>query len=128
MKSKPASKFNPTREDNIPITIENIESINNKFWEQESVSLYKCYKNGNVYSNNSKKKTSINLIQDMIRLLGEQYKSNSSGTQEHDIIIENIINNLKLLDILDTGVDKNCILSIIQGYTLGCLNNYEKNN
>jgi len=122
----PPSKFTPAKETKTPITIEDIKNLNNKFWEQESVELHKCYKIGNVFANNSNKKTSIDLLQDMFVLLGDKYKDSDKHAGTIALLISNINDNLEIIENLGEEVDKNCILSIIQGYTLGCLNIYEK--
>ena len=122
----PPSRVKITREIVEPIDILDIEKNNNKFWEEQSVGLHKCYKQGQAYANNSNKKTSINLLQDMFKLLKQQYKDNTENEQPFEIIFNQIHQNLQLIEDLGNTVDKSCILSIIQGYTLGCLKRYEK--
>lgn len=120
------SKFNPHKDVVEELDINDIETNNDKFWEQQSVNLHKCYKQGQAYSNNSNKKTSIDLLQDMFKLLKQQYKNCSENEQHFENIFNQINMNLQLIEDLGNTVDKNCILSIIQGYTLGCLKRYEK--
>lgn len=120
------SKFNPHRDVVEELDINDIETNNDKFWEQQSVHLHKCYKQGQAYANNSNKKTSIDLLQDMFKLLKQQYKNCSENEQHFENIFNQINTNLQLIEDLGNTVDKNCILSIIQGYTLGCLKRYEK--
>ena len=122
----PPSKIQITRDVEEKLDIEFIENNNNKFWEQQSVGLHKCYKQGQAYANNSNKKTSVDLLQDLFKLLRQQYKDNSENEQHFETIFNIIIQNLQLIEDLGNTVDKNCILSIIQGYTLGCLKRYEK--
>lgn len=119
------SKFELTREQVEKMTVQQLITINEQFWEQQSVKLHRCYSQGQAYANNSNKKTSINLIQDMFNMLKSRYKNDRNSEQiEH---LFNIINtSLQMVDSLENDVDKNCILSIIQGYTLGCLKKYEK--
>jgi len=124
----PPSKFNPSRDQEQIIDMQNIGRNNNKFWEQQSVSLHKCYKQGQAFANNSTKKTAIDLLQDMFILLKQQYKDNSEHQQHFETIFTQINSNLQLIDDMGNSVDKNCILSIIQGYTLGCLQRYEKDS
>ena len=120
------SKFNPHRDVVQELDINDIETTNDKFWEQQSVNLHKCYKQGQAYANNSTKKTSIDLLQDMFKLLKQQYKNCSENEQHFETIFNQLHSNLQLVEDLGNTVDKNCILSIIQGYTLGCLKRYEK--
>jgi len=122
----PPSKINITRDSIEPITIDQIETLNYKFWNEQSVNLHKCYKQGHAYANNSNKKTAINLLQDMFKLLKQQYKNCSENERSYEHIFEQINISLQLVEDLGNTVDKNCILSIIQGYTLGCLKRYEK--
>jgi len=122
-----SSNFPPSRDESVPATIDDIQSINNTFWEEQSVSLHKCYKQGSAYANNSNKKTSIDLLQDLFKLLKTQYKDNSDRVNTVELAFINIHNNLQIISNLSNeGVDKGCILAIIKGYTLGCLKNYEK--
>lgn len=123
---KPASNFNPYKKTDQPVTIQDIQEINNNFWNTQSVNLHRCYTQGHVYANNSNKKTSINLIQDLFSLLRGKYAEGNTHSEQINIIFNNIKNNLELIEGLSDEVDKNCILSIIQGYTLGCLKKYEK--
>jgi len=122
----PPSKFNPHKDVVQELDINDIETNNDKFWEQQSVNLHKCYKQGQAYANNSNKKTSIDLLQDMFKLLKQQYKNCSENEQHFETIFNQLHSNLQLVEDLGNTVDKNCILSIIQGYTLGCLKRYEK--
>lgn len=124
--NKPPSKFNPHKDVIEELDINDIETNNDRFWEQQSVNLHKCYKQGQAYANNSNKKTSIDLLQDMFKLLKQQYKNCSENEQHFENIFNQINTNLQLVEDLGNTVDKNCILSIIQGYTLGCLKRYEK--
>ena len=126
-KESPSSNFQPTREETVPITIDNIHDINNTFWEEQSVSLHKCYKQGTAYANNSNKKSSVDLLQDLFKLLKTQYKDNSDRVNTVELAFTNLHNNLQIIsNLCNEGVDKHCILAIIKGYTLGCLKNYEK--
>ena len=120
------SNFNPSRKITEPVTIQDIQKINNDFWNTQSVDLHRCYTHGHVYANNSNKKSSINLIQDMFSLLRGKYAEDNDHSEQINIIFDNIKNNLELVEGLTDDVDKNCILSIIQGYTIGCLKKYEK--
>lgn len=120
------SKFNPHKNVVEKLEINDIEINNDKFWEQQSVNLHKCYKQGQAFANNSNKKTSIDLLQDMFKLLKQQYKNCSENEQHFETIFHQINSNLQLIEDLGNTVDKNCILSIIQGYTLGCLKRYEQ--
>ena len=120
------SKINPTRDKTEEISVVDITNLNNEFWEQQSVGLHKCYKTGNTYANNGNKKTSIDLLQDMFKMLKQQYKDGSDNGHHFEHIFQQINTCLQLIEDLGNTVDKNCILSIIQGYTLGCLSKYEK--
>ena len=51
------SKFNPHKNVVEKLEINDIEINNDKFWEQQSVNLHKCYKQGQAFANNSNKKT-----------------------------------------------------------------------
>jgi hypothetical protein len=62
----------------------------------------------------------------MFSLLRGKYAEDNDHSEQINIIFDNIKNNLELVEGLTDDVDKNCILSIIQGYTLGCLKKYEK--
>lgn len=122
----PYSKFVLTREQKEELTTQQLEEFNEIFWEQQSVNLHKCYRKGQAYANNTNKKDSVDILQDMLTLLKQQYKCSDTN----DIVIENLFDNincsLKILKHVQSDVDKDCILSIIQGYTLGCLKKYEK--
>ena len=126
-KESTPSNFNPIRDVHVPVNIQNVQELNDTFWEEQSVNLHKCYKQGVAYANNSNKKSSIDLLQDLFQLLKIQYKDNSDRVNTVELAFTNLHNNLQIINNLsDEGVDKNCILSIIQGYTLGCLKKYEK--
>lgn len=122
----PPSKFVPTKEEQAQIDIESVIKLNNSFWEQQSTGMYKCYKQGTVYANNGNKKTSINLLQDLFKMLKQQFKDNSDNQQYYDNIFQQLNLCLQLIDDIGNSVDKNCLISIIQGYTIGCLSKYEK--
>ena len=108
------------------MTIKDVQELNDDFWNTQSVDLHRCYTQGHVYANNSIKKTSINLIQDLFSLLRGKYADDNEHSEQINIIFNNLNNNLELIEGLTEEVDKDCILSIIQGYTLGCLKQYEK--
>ena len=121
---KQPSKFTLTRAEIEKMTIQELLEIDEMFWEQQNVKLHRCYKQGQAYANNSNKKTSVDLLKDMFILLKNQYKDDTNSKQIENIF--NILNNcLQMINDIETDVDKNCILSIIQGYTLGCLKKYE---
>jgi hypothetical protein len=124
-KSSPASKFEPVCDIVEKMSLEDFIKHNERFWNQQSVELHRCYKKGIAYANNNNKKTSIELLKDMSILLKNIYKTPGNSNQLDDIF--NIITtSLKMIDDIEYDVDKYCILSIIQGYTLGCLSKYEK--
>lgn len=122
----PYSKFELTREQIQELTIQQLEEFNEVFWEQQSVNLHKCYRKGQAYANNTNKKDSVDLLHDMLNLLKQQYKNSDKNDNIVDNLFENIVCSLKILKQVQSDVDKDCILSIIQGYTLGCLKKYEK--
>lgn len=123
---KPASKFSPVGANVEKLHVSDVHSVNNNFWYDQSVNLHTCYKKGNTYANNSKKKTSTDLIGDMFSILKQQYIDSADTPEMVDLVIENIKNNLQMLENITNNVDKNCILATIQGYTLGCLKKYEQ--
>ena len=125
-KSVPYSKFELSREQLENLTIQDLENINSTFWTQQSVKLHRCYSRGQAYANNNNKKDSLDLLQDMFKLLKNQYKDSCDNIDIMETTFDTINNMLKTVKTLQQDVDKNCILSIIQGYTLGCLKKYEK--
>lgn len=122
---KPSSKFPPVGEKHKVTTTRDIQNINNNFWNEQSVDLHLCYKKGTAYANNSNKKSSINLITELLELLKHQYKESTTQPDIIDIVFNNIKNDMTILEKITDDVDKNCILATIQGYTLGCLKKYE---
>ena len=122
----PYSKFELAKEQIQELTIEDIEKLNSTFWDQQSVELHKCYRKGQAYANNNNKKDSVDLLQDLFKLLKQQYKDSCDNVDVMETTFDTINNMLKTVKSLQQDVDKNCILSIIQGYTLGCLKKYEK--
>ena len=122
---KSSSKFPPVGEKHKITTTRDIQNINNNFWNEQSVDLHLCYKKGTAYANNSNKKSSINLITELLELLKHQYKESTTQPDIIDIIFNNIKNDMTILEKITDDVDKNCILATIQGYTLGCLKKYE---
>lgn len=125
-KQVPYSKFELSREQLEELNINDLEKINSMFWNQQSVELHRCYRVGQAYANNNNKKDSTDLLQDMFKLLKQQYKDSCDNMDVMETTFDTINNMLKNVKSLQHDVDKNCILSIIQGYTLGCLKKYEK--
>lgn len=122
----PYSKFELTKEQIQELSTQQLEEFNEIFWEQQSVNLHKCYRKGQAYANNTNKKDSVDILHDMLNLLKQQYKNSNENDSIIDNLFENIVCSLKILKQTQSDVDKDCILSIIQGYTLGCLKKYEK--
>lgn len=125
-KDVPSSNIISPKHEVKKITLEEFHSFNEKFWKEQSVELHKCYKQGHSYANNTNKKDSIDLLKDMNYLLQQQFKDCSESPENVTICFEIIKNTLLLVQKSKLNVDKNCILSILQGFTIGCLKFYDQ--
>jgi len=123
--NKPPSKFPPLTEDKEVLEYEQIMNMLDIYWTQQGIELHNCYRKGAAYANNNNKKTSIDLLQDMMTLLNNQFKDTNQSPEILDILTGNIKSCLSIISKLDIDVDKNCILSTILGYTLKCFKKYE---
>lgn len=126
IEEKPPSKFNPVREVVNIIDIDQLVALDDQFWSQQSVELHSCYKKGNVFANNSKNKSSSDLLADLMTHLKNSFKEGKEKSINTEIVFGIILNCIKLLEQDENLLDKNCLIATLQGYTLGCLKNYEK--
>jgi len=134
MKKEPVKEVTPSKFLARPapddtVHLEEIVDINNKFWQQQNVQLHKCFKTGRTYANNSDNKDAVNLLQDLLHLIESHFKQNSDSNMQQLQLSQTfkvLHEGLKLCDSLANSPDKSCFLAILQGYTLGCLKNYEK--
>ena len=125
---KPPSKFIPAPAPDDTVGIQNLINKNNKFWQQQTVQLHKCFKTGRTYANNSDNKDAVNLLQDLFHLVENHFKQNVDDSMKQLQLSQTfkvLHEGLKLCDSLANSPDKDCFLAILQGYTLGCLKNYE---
>lgn len=123
---KTSSKFLPEKEEVDDRRVQDIIKIFDNFYKKQPVDISSCYRRGTSYANNSNKKTSIDIIQNLTMLLNQQYKDVSESPDIINELFANIKSLLNVVSKLDNDVDKNCILVTILGYTLGCLDKYEK--
>lgn len=134
MKTEPVKEVKPSKymtkyKEHDTVHLEEIVDINNKFWQQQNVQLHKCFKTGRTYANNSDNKDAVNLLQDLLHLVETHFKQNSeTGVQQLQLsqTFKVLHEGLKLCDSVANSPDKDCFLAILQGYTLGCLKNYEE--
>ena len=125
---KNPSKFMSQSAPDDTVNIEAVVDINNKFWRQQTVQLHKCFKTGRTYANNSDNKDAVNLLQDLFHLVENHFKQNVDDSMKQLQLSQTfkvLHEGLKLCDSLANSPDKDCFLAILQGYTLGCLKNYE---
>ena len=129
IQEKPASQFLATKKEKKEIQLNDLVDLNNNFWQEQSVSLHKCFKTGRTYANNSDNKDTIDLLQDLVHLIETHFKNSTEDSKEQLRISQTfkvLHESIKIFNYITTEPDKNCFLSTLQGYILGCLKRYEK--
>ena len=125
IQNKSPSKFNPEREQVDIATYQDIVQICDKFMSNSTIVYDKCYKTGLTYSNNTIKKTAMDIVGELIMNVKQHCNKKSQDTCL-DLAYENIINNISIIDQQSTEIDKQCILYTILGYVIGCLKLYDE--
>lgn len=125
-KEVPSSKIQPVKKSVESISTQDFHTFNEKFWKEQSVELHKCYKQGHSYANNTNKKDTVDILKDLNNLIQSQLRESVDTPDQINLLFEIIKNTLLLAQKQKPNADKNCILSIIQGFTIGCLKFYDR--
>lgn len=120
-----SSRIKSPKRIKVAITTDEFHTFNSTYWEQQSVELHKCYKQGHSFANNTNKKDSVDLMKDLNYLLEQQYKNNTETPDRITLTFEIIKSCLNILKKEKIEIDKDCVLSTIQGFTIGCLKFYD---
>lgn len=125
IQDKSPSNFNPEGQSVDITTYKDVTDICEKYMYNTTIDYNKCYKTGMTYSNNTVKKTAMDIVSELISNIKQHCDKKNQDTSM-DLAFENIKNNITIVNQQSNEIDKQCVLFSILGYTIGCLKLYDE--